>query len=99
MSVYPSFIESTDTKNHVDALVQVQQQLDEQQHQTIEDVKVEVVSQIQQQQMKSRYNMIKMVGICQMKEMLKQSVMDEIEGQIIKPDEINTSSKGMLDQE
>ncbi len=32
-----------------------------------------------------------------MEEKLKQSVIDEIEGQIIKPDEINMSSKGTLD--
>ncbi len=30
---------------------------------------------------------------------LKQQVIDEIEGQIIKTDEINMSSKGTLDQE
>ena len=34
-----------------------------------------------------------------MEEKLKQSMMDEIEGQIIKPDEINMNSKGTLDQE
>jgi hypothetical protein len=40
-----------------------------------------------------------MVDIYQMEEKLKQSVIDEIEGQIIKPDEINMSSKGTLDQD
>ncbi len=49
--------------------------------------------------MKLRDNKIKMVGIYQMEEKLKQSVIDEIEVQIIKPDEINMSSKGTLDQE
>jgi hypothetical protein len=92
-----------ETKNHVDALLQVQQQLEEPQHQTIKAVKVEVVSQVQQQQqqqqMKSRYNRTKIVDIYQMEEKRKQSVIDEIEGQIIKPDEINMSSKGALDQE
>jgi hypothetical protein len=44
--------------------------------------------------MKSSYNKIKMVDVYQMEEELKQSVIDEIEGQIIKPDEINMSSKG-----
>ncbi len=34
-----------------------------------------------------------------MKEKLTQQVIDEIEGQIIKPDEINMSSKGTLDQD
>ena len=72
------FIELIETKNHVDALLQVQQQLEEQQHQKVEVVKVEVVSQVQQQQqqqqMKSSYNKIKMVDIYQMEEKLKQSV-------------------------
>ncbi len=99
------FNELIETKNHVAALLQVQQQLEEQQHLTIEVVKIEVVSQVQQQQqqeqVKSRDNKInlKMVGIYQMEEKLKQSVIDEIEGQIIKPDEINMSSKGTLDQD
>jgi len=46
------FIELIETKNHVDALLQVQQQLEELQHQTIEvvNLKIEVVSQVQQQQ-------------------------------------------------
>jgi hypothetical protein len=92
-------------KNHVDALLQVQQKLEEPpQHQTIEVVKIEVVSQVQQQQqqqVKSRDNKInlKMVDIYQMEEQLKQSVIDEIEGQIFKPDEINMSSKGTLVQD
>ncbi len=43
-------VELIETKNHVDALLQVQQQLEEPQHQKIEAVKVEVVSQVQQQQ-------------------------------------------------
>ena len=69
------FIELIETKNHVDALLQVQQQLKEPQHQTIEVVKVEVVSQVQQQQqqqVKSRDNKInlKMVDIYQMEEKL-----------------------------
>ncbi len=98
------FIELTETKNHVDALLQVQQQLEEPQLQTIEVVKIEVVSQVeqqQQQQVKSKDNKInlKMVDIYQLEEKLKQSVIDVIEGQIIKPDEINVSSKGTLDQD
>jgi hypothetical protein len=66
-----------ETKNHVDALLQVQQ-LEEPQHQTIKIVKIEVVSQVQQQQqqqqVKSRENEInlKMVDIYQMEEKLKQ---------------------------
>ncbi len=52
------FIELIETKKHVDASLQVQQQLEEQHHQTIEDVKIEVVSQVQQQQVKSRDNTI-----------------------------------------
>ncbi len=39
-----------ETKNHVDALLQVQQQLEEPHQQKIEIVKVEVFSQVQQQQ-------------------------------------------------
>jgi hypothetical protein len=73
------------------------------QHQTIEVVKVDVILQYHQQQhqqMKSSDNMSKTVDMYQMKEKLKQSVINEIEGQIIKPDEINMSctGKGTLDQ-
>jgi hypothetical protein len=85
-----------ETKHHVNASLQVQQQLEEPQHQKIEILNVEVASQVQQQQpqqMKSSYNKIKMVDIYQMEEKVKQSMIDEIEGQNIKPDEINVSSK------
>ena len=44
------FIELLETKNHFDALLQVLKHLEEQQHQKIEVVMVEVVSQVQQQQ-------------------------------------------------
>jgi hypothetical protein len=85
-----------ETNHHVNASLQVQQQLEEPQHQKIEIVNVEVASQVQQQQpqqMKSSCNKIKMVDIYQIEEKVKQSMIDEIEGQNIKPDEINVSSK------
>ena len=54
---------------------------------------------LQVQQIKSSDNTIKMIDIYEMQEKIKQSVINEIEDQIIKPDADYTNDKGTLDQE
>ena len=54
---------------------------------------------LQVQQIKSSDNTIKMIDIYEMEEKIKQSVINEIEGQIIKPDADYKNDKGTLDQE
>jgi len=78
-------IESVETENHVDDLLQVQQQ-HEPQHSTVEVITVENILQVrplspQQQQLKSSDSSIKMVDIYEQQTQFEQSVFSEIEGQ------------------
>jgi hypothetical protein len=74
---------------------------DEPQLQAIEVKQVEIIPQAaqQQQQIKSSDSPIKMVDIYEMAEEIKQAVINEIEGQIIKPDAESKVNMITLDQE
>jgi hypothetical protein len=102
-------IKSIGIKNYVYDLLQVQQQ--EPQHQTLKVKMVEIIYQVQQQcsqqqqslwqklQMKSNNITIKMMDIYVAEEKFMQSVINEIEGQIITQDADYTKDKNTLDQE
>ena len=81
----------------VEIISQVQQQQELQQVQKQQQQQQPELLQVQQ--IKSSDNTIKMIDIYEMEEKIKQSVINEIEGQIIKPDADYTNDKGTLDQE
>ena len=113
--------ESVETENYADDLSQVQQrqlepqhhviEINDPQHQTIEDNTIETVIQVRQpklqpsqqetssqpKQLMSSDSPIKMVDIHKRQAQLKQSVISEIEGQNNEPDADDTISIDAMD--
>jgi PAX-interacting protein 1 len=84
----------------VEIISQVQQQQELQQVQKQQQQQQPELLQVQQiKSSDNTSNTIKMIDIYEMEEKIKQSVINEIEGQIIKPDADYKNDKGTLDQE